>query len=700
MNKLLWLAVLFIVVGCNGQMRVVKTGLGSGTVTSNPPGINCGADCAEKFPETSTVTLTANPAPGSSFAGWGADCSGSDMCTLSMAAYRAVRAQFDVIGLPVSSLNDLTPQGIRNFLNANPLVDTAAKFLAALPTLPQKFKDNWIMMTRSESLQTGIAASPRVLLPSEDSVYVFSFALQPHASFPLANPNTVEYMQWDNATKKFGFHEINLTARTISINDAKCTKCHSGRPNWDAYDSWAGMTPFNRDRIYQSSAEAATIRKTLNPWSNDKSNEMRVILEQLALPAGMTRLDGGFFDGWVNFPFDNPAGTAVLVEPATDPALVTANASYYPPPAPATAVPQGGKFFRPMNSFATVPDEGRGVDLFDHLTAFNAQRVARDLVEHPRVPVDVRPIALAIANNCVANPNQLVGATPAGAAALAFFEARNGMTFANLLADTNARRRTLPRRKADIQKVNLDGPDGLIAAYGVATNGGADVSVDRIRKEVFRRPPRNVMPGGPVSTDALTGVVPPDNFSTDAVTGMMIDREVYNTEVALYRFFLEPLGVAVDKWSMSVRGRSRTYTFADLFGTYTSAIQAELQASLPAPHDCATLITKSQTQFAAVPPANATPSYAEVQKIFSRNCTECHGGLGHPPYMGPLDLSEGVSYPNARARVVPGNPAGSSLMNRITRPESDGLSMPQGGPTLSQTDIETIKRWILGGANP
>jgi hypothetical protein len=214
-------------------------------------------------------------------------------------------------------------------------------------------------------------------------------------------------------------------------------------------------------------------------------------------------------------------------------------------------------------------------------------------------------------------------------------------------------------------------------------------------------------------------------------TGFMIDIEQYdestnpgvNTKIALFRFFLEPLGVPVDKWSMSVRGRSRTYTFADVFSTYTNPIRCELEGSspelpecelkgvLPAPHDCSTLIASSNTQFMSLPAVGATPSYAEVQKIFNRNCTECHGNLKsdgkiHGPYKGSLDLSEGVSYSNLvnLGFVTPHKPDDSLLFTIINFPridKRDSSMMPWGGPSLSRTHIETIKRWIEGGAtNP
>jgi len=59
-------------------LTVHKAGSGGGTVTSAPPGINCGADCTEPYAKGTVVTLTAVPDAGSVFAGWSGDCSGSN----------------------------------------------------------------------------------------------------------------------------------------------------------------------------------------------------------------------------------------------------------------------------------------------------------------------------------------------------------------------------------------------------------------------------------------------------------------------------------------------------------------------------------------------------------------------------------------------------------------------------------------------
>jgi hypothetical protein len=77
-------------------LTVAKAGNGTGTVTSTPAGIYCGATCSAAFDQGSTVTLTASTRPGDgTFAGWsGGDCSGTDPCTVTMDAAKTVTATF------------------------------------------------------------------------------------------------------------------------------------------------------------------------------------------------------------------------------------------------------------------------------------------------------------------------------------------------------------------------------------------------------------------------------------------------------------------------------------------------------------------------------------------------------------------------------------------------------------------------------
>lgn len=820
-------AVLFITMVLLAQppddpeLKVMKMGLGSGTVTSADGRINCGSDCDENYLSSDTVVVTASPDPGSTFAGWDADQDGdtntspdctTNPCTLSMSVARSLRPTFN-LSSPIPLITDFTPEGptgmagIKRYLADNPTVNSPARFIAALPA---EYKQNWILMSRSESLQTGTAEFPRILLPSPNGQFVFSLGLAQHSSYPGAHPNAIEYMQWDATQKNFRFHEIVVDAipamdpdgdgvgvidarpRDISIDDAKCPRCHSTRnvlsldrsvsphvpgtivgtdgippgtvqtknkPNWDTYDSWGGMLGFNRDRIYQGTVEAAAFRKIFNPWTWRTNGSVRSIIEQLKLqPPGVpddnpttepdhriTRLKGGANDGVVKFGFDTTVPVVSEPSPAGPSATpVTYSFNGVAGPAPGTQVTQGGEFITLHHSNIPTSDEGRGIRFFDALGGLagtrpghfpvNQHRIVDELINHRfatgSVSIDVRPIALAItktgclARNSTTNTVTSLTATPL--VDLSFFNSRNGLTINEVFNDTErravatmpeARSRILPRRKADIEKLNLDrtgdvyavaATNGLIQQYGAATSQGTDTGDARLRQEVFRRP--------------TTG------FSPDSTVmgGRYVDREFYtNTEqVALFRYFLEPLGVSVDKWSMNVRGRSRAYNFADVFDTYLDVFEPELRTSLTTnpfpgltnPNDCDQLINAINSSFASLPPADgpdAIPKYTDVQRIFNKSCIECHGGLDYPPYQNygtMLDLAENENPPAGQDRLdqsyslvtsayVTNDPNTSFLYGRITDTNENcplGL-MPCGGPPLSKVDIETIRRWIVGG---
>ncbi len=59
-------------------VMVAAAGSGSGTVTSTPPGIDCGAVCQAPFTTGTVVALAATPAGGSVFAGWTGDADCAD----------------------------------------------------------------------------------------------------------------------------------------------------------------------------------------------------------------------------------------------------------------------------------------------------------------------------------------------------------------------------------------------------------------------------------------------------------------------------------------------------------------------------------------------------------------------------------------------------------------------------------------------
>ena len=94
-----------------GPYTLSVTKNGSGTVNSNPSGIDCGATCSAPYTSGTNVTLTASPAANSTFANWSGDCSGtSPTCTVTMSAAKNVTANFSASTTTTPQTTTTTPQ--------------------------------------------------------------------------------------------------------------------------------------------------------------------------------------------------------------------------------------------------------------------------------------------------------------------------------------------------------------------------------------------------------------------------------------------------------------------------------------------------------------------------------------------------------------------------------------------------------------
>ncbi|HEY0317520.1 MAG TPA: PASTA domain-containing protein [Solirubrobacterales bacterium] len=100
------------------MLTVSKAGSGTGTVSSAPAGIACGASCTAAFNNGSVVTLTALPLSGAKFSGWsGAGCTGTSTCVVPISAAQTVSASFDACVVPKLKKKKL--KRVRTALQAN-----------------------------------------------------------------------------------------------------------------------------------------------------------------------------------------------------------------------------------------------------------------------------------------------------------------------------------------------------------------------------------------------------------------------------------------------------------------------------------------------------------------------------------------------------------------------------------------------------
>jgi uncharacterized repeat protein (TIGR02543 family) len=107
-------------------LTVTKAGTGSGTVGSDPAGIDCGLDCMESYAPGTEVTLTASRDSGSTFDGWSGDCAGTLASTsVIMDADKTCTATFAEC-VPLKDVSGQTISDVQSFEACNVL--TAGSF--------------------------------------------------------------------------------------------------------------------------------------------------------------------------------------------------------------------------------------------------------------------------------------------------------------------------------------------------------------------------------------------------------------------------------------------------------------------------------------------------------------------------------------------------------------------------------------------
>ena len=102
---------------------------------------------------------------------------------------------------------------------------------------------------------------------------------------------------------------------------------------------------------------------------------------------------------------------------------------------------------------------------------------------------------------------------------------------------------------------------------------------------------------------------------------------------------------------------------------------------------------------------NVSPTFTEVQEIFTVSCLPCHsnlslsGGLG---LQAPQTFSNIVNVPSSQvpslSRIEPNDPEESYIIDKLEGTQAVGGQMPLGQSPLPAQTIQLIRDWITAGA--
>jgi hypothetical protein len=116
-------------------LTVSRRGSATGTVTSQPVGLSCGATCTASFSAGGQVILTATPAAGATFARWTGGCTGTaPQCTITMTAQMTATATFAQSFTNVPLVAQTTPVRAAHVAELRAAID-ALRAWRALPAV-------------------------------------------------------------------------------------------------------------------------------------------------------------------------------------------------------------------------------------------------------------------------------------------------------------------------------------------------------------------------------------------------------------------------------------------------------------------------------------------------------------------------------------------------------------------------------------
>jgi hypothetical protein len=204
-------------------LMVSKAGTGTGTVTSSPAGIDCGATCSASFSEDTSVTLTATADAGSTFSSWSGDCSGT-ACTVTMDADKSVTAIFNQTSTGDTASGFVLPGGtIQTCQNTSSTDNTCSAI-----TLPNTGFGATITITEQAGSLSKICNGP---CSNQTTTYAITCTPPTPCYTDIKNPPKVilRYRTPGTSTKADMYFLHSSSTKSFKIPD--CLKNGIAKPN-------------------------------------------------------------------------------------------------------------------------------------------------------------------------------------------------------------------------------------------------------------------------------------------------------------------------------------------------------------------------------------------------------------------------------------------------------------------------------------
>jgi uncharacterized repeat protein (TIGR01451 family) len=206
-------------------LSVSKTGTGSGTITSNPSGINCGGVCSFPFVANTDVTLTASPDSGSSFSSWsGCDSVSGNSCTVNITSGKLVIGSFD--SAPPGSTESSPSFSNSVYVNpCNPNLGLSQMWIWEVNSQPCTDK-----ACTNQTIVPGDTLTFRIVINNSGNAPAYDLYIQDTLSSALSYvPGQARLNQGG------GFASVSesISGQTITINPGRNLGDKStGSPNW------------------------------------------------------------------------------------------------------------------------------------------------------------------------------------------------------------------------------------------------------------------------------------------------------------------------------------------------------------------------------------------------------------------------------------------------------------------------------------